>query len=234
MFKTRLLAASALLFSGLAGAQDWSGKGELGYVMVTGNTESEVLNVAAEVARNYNGWDNSVRFAAVSSENDGDKSGESYTLEGTTEYDLTERKYVFGNARYFEDRFDSFEEIYSIAGGMGYRAIKTEAMHWNVSVGLGYTHQKFEETGEDISGASFLVISNYSHSLTDTTDFTNDTRFEDTANNTFIQNIAGLSVAINSSLALKVGYEVRYNSNPAQADENTDTITSVNIVYKFK
>lgn len=233
MFKKQLIASTALLMSAFAQAQDWSGKGELGLVIVTGNTDSEVLNVAAEVARNFRGWDHAVKVTAISAEDDGEKSAESYSLEGTTQYDLTDRQYLFGNARYFEDKFDSFEEIYSVAGGIGYRAIKTEKMKWDISLGLGYIHQKLEQTGEDISGPSALAISKYSHKLTSTTDLTNDTRFETTADNTFVQNIIGFSVAINSALALKLGYEVRYNSDPDDADDNTDTITSVNIVYKF-
>ncbi len=233
MFKKQLIASSAILLSALTHAQDWSGKGELGLVIVTGNTESEVLNAAGEVARNFNGWDNALKATAISSKNDGEKNAESYSLEGTTQYDLTDRQYVFGNARYFEDKFDSFEAIYSVAGGIGYRVFKTPKMKWDVSLGLGYIHQVREETGEDISGPSGLAISRYSHKLTETTELTNDTRLETTADNTFLQNTIGVSVAINSALALKVAYEVRYNSDPDSVDKNTDTITSVNIVYKF-
>ena len=51
--------------------------------------------------------------------------------------------------------------------------------------------------------------------------------------NTFSRNEASLDVAINSTLALKLAYEIRYNSEPARVDKNLDTITKANIVYRF-
>jgi putative salt-induced outer membrane protein len=36
------------------------------------------------------------------------------------------------------------------------------------------------------------------------------------------------------SLALAVGYAVRYNSDPPPLSESTDTLTTINLVYNIK
>ena len=40
-------------------------------------------------------------------------------------------------------------------------------------------------------------------------------------------------VAMNDRFSLKAGILVRYNSDPAPGVDETDTITSVSLVYKF-
>ncbi len=232
-FVTAATAAGLLLASTLSAASDWKGVGEAGLVIVEGNSESQVLNANLTFENESEKWDHKLRLAATSAESDGEKDAESYTADWDTQYYLTERSFVFGDLRYFDDKFDSFEAIYSGAVGLGYRVVKTEAISWKTSAGAGYRQTELEETGEEQSGVNYLFISDYKHKLTDTTTLTNETRVEVSEDNTFTQNIFGLSVAINSSLAMKFAYELRYNSEPAEGDENTDSITSVNLVYNF-
>ncbi|GLS26781.1 YdiY family protein [Marinibactrum halimedae] len=213
--------------------KSWSGKGEAGMVIVEGNSESEVINAALEFSRKKGGWEHIARISAISAENDGEKDAESYLAEWTTKADFNARSFGYGETRYFEDRFDSYEGIVSIGLGAGYRVVMRDHVNWELSAGVGYRSTEFEETGEDQSGTTFLANSLYTHQLTETTFFSNDTRVESSSDNTFVQNILGLSVTINSQLAMKFGYETRYNSEAADEDENTDTITSVNLVYNF-
>ncbi len=247
-----LLGCASVLCVTSAFAEDWTGKGELGFVDVAGNTESRTLNAALTMEKAVDQWKHIAKLTALQSSSDGDDKSESYSAGWRSEYSFDERLYGFGDIRYFEDKFDSFDEIYTAAIGAGYRVILEDDIKWNVSAGIGYRDTTLntvtEEvrapitniiitprtvTHEDISGATLLLESDYKHKLSETTNFENYTRIEPTSDNTFAQNIAGLSVAINTALALKIGYDVRYNTDPAKGSKSTDRITSVNVVYSF-
>lgn len=213
--------------------QGWKGKGEAGLVIVSGNSESEVLNVGLEFSKTAGIWEHLTKLSAVRAESEGVDNAESFAAEWESKFSFSERTYGFGNIRYFDDKFDSYEGITTAGAGVGYRVLMDEDIKWELSAGLGYRTTELEVTGEDQSGATFLGGSKYLHKLTQTTSISNDTRVESTSDNTFVQNKFAVSVAINSALALKVAYDVRYNSDVAPGDDDTDTITSVNLVYNF-
>jgi putative salt-induced outer membrane protein len=67
-----------------------------------------------------------------------------------------------------------------------------------------------------------------------TTSWTNRLLIETGSNNTFTQWNTGLTVSMTDAFALKLGFELRNNSNiPPGDSEKTDTVTSVNLVYGF-
>ena len=49
-----------------------------------------------------------------------------------------------------------------------------------------------------------------------------------------MQNDIAVQVSMTDSLALAVGYAIRYNSNPPPLAENTDRTVTVNLVYNIK
>ena len=48
-----------------------------------------------------------------------------------------------------------------------------------------------------------------------------------------MQNDAGLQVAMSKKLALKIGYQVRHNSDVGPGVESTDQLVTTNLVYNF-
>jgi putative salt-induced outer membrane protein len=51
--------------------------------------------------------------------------------------------------------------------------------------------------------------------------------------NKYYQNDIGLSVSMTKKLAVKLGYQVRYNSDVQVGIKNTDTLATTNLVYNF-
>lgn len=231
-----------------AQADPWTGNGELGYVNVTGNTESETFTTKAKVTKEHGNWHHGAKINAIKSENEGEVQAESYEAGWRSEYSFTERFFGFGDIRYFDDKFDSFTEIYTGAIGLGYHIFNSDDLAWQISAGAGYratdeiiiiegpdpdSEDDDTELFEDIGSVSYLLESDYSQQLTESTKLENYTRVEIADDNTFSQNVTGLSVAINSTLALKLGYEVRHNSDPTPNFESTDRISTVTIVFNF-
>ncbi|MEO7199597.1 MAG: DUF481 domain-containing protein, partial [Dokdonella sp.] len=73
----------------------------------------------------------------------------------------------------------------------------------------------------------------FKHNFNETTAFENIFLVEAGSGNTFMQNDAGVAVSMNSKLALKVGYQVRRNSDVSPGTDKTDQMVTTNLVYKF-
>jgi len=54
------------------------------------------------------------------------------------------------------------------------------------------------------------------------------------SDNTYLQNDIGLEVSINGALALRLGYQVRHNSDVLPGTEKTDTLATVGLIYETK
>lgn len=206
---------------------------EAGLVLTSGNSDSQIVTVSGQLQRQQHNWLHTVNGDIYSAAYNSNRTAESYRLELMSRYDLPNQRYWFANARYFDDKFDSFKGIASAAAGAGFQPLNHRRARWDVFAGLGYSAQRRESNNADISGATFLGLSSYHYQLTDNTDVAIRSRFEYLPDNTYIRNTASLKVAINSTLSVRLGYELRYNARPDRADENIDTITKANLVYAF-
>ncbi|MFT6389673.1 MAG: putative salt-induced outer membrane protein [Cellvibrionaceae bacterium] len=226
------LGALTLPFS-LAHAEDWTGEGSAGIVIVSGNSDSETVNIGLVLSKKVDVWEHTFKFNANSSESDGDKSAESYLAAYIAKYNFDAKRFLWADLRYLDDKFDSFDGITTIGAGYGYRISDSDELKWNFSAGIGYRDTEIESRGEDISGVAFIGESDFTLKLSKTTEFIDVFRVEATADNSYFQNIAGISVAMSDVLSLKVTYDVRYNTDSAAGDTNTDSITAVSVVYKL-
>lgn len=203
-------------------------------ILVTGNAETKTANAGVALVRQVERWDNTFKLAANAAENNGEKNAESYLVAYNLKYNTNEKSFVFGDIRYRDDKFDSFSSITTVGGGAGYRFFDRETLGWFISGGLGYRDIKVEETNENISGGTFIGESDFRVQVSETTEFINTLRFEGNPDNTYIQSVTSLSVGINDTLSLRVVYDVRHNTDPEPNNVRTDTITSLNLVYKIR
>jgi len=223
-------------------ARTWTGKGEAGLVAASGNTDSENLNVGLNFKNEGEVWVHEFDFDIYQASSDSVDSADSLKADYTLKYNLTDRSYLFGNASYLDDDFDGFTEQSSITAGYGYKVIDTEPQAWEVGAGFGYRDTDelikmddgSEMVGKDLSGATIVLRSDYRHQLTANTEFIDKFKAEIGSDNSFIENDAALIVSMNEKFSLKAGLVIRHNTDPGPGSDDTDTITSMNLVYNFK
>ncbi len=240
--KSKLLAlAVSLCISNTAFAQGWKGQGEAGLVKASGNTESENANLGLKFSKEGNVWTNELAFSLLKTSADNVDSADSLSADYTLKRSLTERSNIFFNLSYLDDDFDGFTEQVGAAVGYGYKVIDTDPVGWELGAGVGYRDTSelllLEDgsrvEGDDLSGATFVVRSNYRNQLTDNTQFIDTFKAEIGSDNTFVENEAALVVSMNEKFALKAGLIIRHNTDPAEGFDDTDTISSVSLVYNF-
>jgi len=235
-----MLFCAALALAGTAAAQDpagqdeegWSGKGELGLVRTTGNSETESLHLKLGFVREGEKWRHRAGANALRADDTGVTTAERYGLEWQSDYKLTDRSWVLGALRYESDKFSAYDNQKTYTLGYGHMLLDNATHKLVGEVGVGYRDAELL-TGETETGTIFRGVVDYAWTVTDTTEFTNRFLVESGSDNTFMQNVAGLAVAINSRFAMKFAYEYRHNSDVTPGVDNTDTITSANLVYNF-
>lgn len=256
MSKTLLSVAlaTALLLPLGAQADGWTGAGEFGLAAARGNAKSENLNAKLQFGLEDDTWKDNFYLSALRSKGETkvvvggetlasyDLTANRYEAGASLGYKLDERSYIVGALRYERDDFAPFEYQAVLSLGYGYTALKTPTSELSFEVGPGYkrfrpvdaiaadgTLQRFGAEGEAV--ARGLV--NFKHSFSPTTAFVNTLLVEAGSDNTFLQNDAGLQVDMTNTLALKLGYQVRHNTDAAPGLRKTDQLFTTNLVYKF-
>lgn len=213
---------------------DFSGSGELGLVAARGNTETDTLNARLRLDYSRDRWNNESNFNMVHSRDSGETRANRFVLANKTEYDLNERSYVLGALRYDRDRFSDYRYQGTASLGYGYHLIDSERHRLKAEIGPGARWSEdrvTEETHTDFIIRGFL---GYGWTISENAGLTNRLLVESASENTFTENETAVTVAINSRLSLKAGFTVRHNSDVEPETKNTDTLTTVNIVYNFK
>lgn len=230
-----LMLSSPLLLAQEAAVEDdgWSGKGELGLVRTTGNTDTESLLMGLEFIKEQDKWRHRVLLAALNSKNSGNKTAERFGFEWQSNYKLDEKSWVLGSFRYESDKFSAFDNQQTLTVGYGRQLIDSEQTKLVGEIGMGYRDAELAVTGLGESDVIVRGLLDFSRAITDNSMFTNRFLVESGSNNTFYKNLLGVSVAMNDEFALKFGYEYRHNSDVPAGVDRTDTITSTNLVYNF-
>ena len=191
--------------------------------------------------------DNSTTPPTVSTVSNYEETANRYEGGASAGYKLDERSYIVGALRYENDDFSPFDYQAVVSIGYGYTALKNDTDELSFEIGPGYRRYRPVDTrvtaGDppvtvavkhdsqgDAVGRGLIA---YKHDFTDTTSLVDTLLVEAGQDNTFLQNDAGLQVAMSKKLALKVGYQVRHNSDVAPGIESTDQLITTNLVYNF-
>ncbi len=86
---------------------------------------------------------------------------------------------------------------------------------------------------DTVSEAVGRGLINYKYRLTDNTAVEDTLLIEAGSDNKYYQNDIGLSVSMTRKMALKLGYQVRYNSDVQPGTQSTDSLVTTNLVYNF-
>ena len=212
----------------------WEGTGEFGFVSTTGNTESEALNANLNFVLTRENWRHRFSGTALATSENGITDNERYTAEVQSDRRLNSKSWLFGAFRWDADKFGSYDPQVSLTAGYGRQLMKSEKHELKGEIGAGYRKLEERISGESSSEPIVRFILDDAWQIWATTIWTNRLLIESGSSNTFTQFNTGLAVSMTEKFALKLGFEARNNTKlPSGATEDTDTITSVNLVYNF-
>jgi putative salt-induced outer membrane protein len=223
---------------------DWTGKGEAGLVISSGNTETKTANAKLALARESGNWKNAFGLAGLYAADDVGRTAQRWEALTQSDYNFSPQTFWFGAARYEDDEFSGFQYQATLSTGLGRKFINVDRTKFTGTAGVGYkvleTRDAFDDAGvlitpgERETDAILRGTLDFDHKLTGNTTIINKFIVESGSNNTYLQNELSLQVKMMEALALAVGYAVRHNTDPPSGFEKTDTLTTINLVYEIK
>lgn len=224
----------------------WSGKGQAGYVMSRGNSDTDAANVKLDLNLLRNDWKHNLSLDGLFGRSAGITSAERWDARLQSDYTFDTHWFAFGALSYQDDRFSGFQYQASASGGVGYKFLDTQTTKLSVQAGVGFRSLRPELLVKDDAGAvvdrvplqteSEVVGTggiDFSHQFNASTKVTDKMIAESGSSNTSIRNDLALEVKMSKKLSLAAGFSVLENTNPPNGLKQADTITTLNVVYAF-
>lgn len=210
--------------------------GELsaGYIANGGNSETRSSNAKAQFGYVSGRWKNELKGSLQHARDDGDTTAERYSAGYKLDYSFTDNDYLFFTVDFDKDLFGGVRERLAEAVGYGRKLINTDRHKLDAEIGVGARQIRLQGVGAERE-SEFIGRANgqYRWILTETSEFSQRLMVESGDENTFTESISELKLSIIGNLFASLSYTVRNNSDVAPGLKKTDTVTAVNLSYKF-
>ncbi len=229
-------AITAASFSAQAADDDApkgvTGAAEFGMVLTSGNTENSNTTGKFEISNDLEQWLHSARLDFVSADADGTTTAERYLLNLKTNYKLEDDAFLFAGLTYDVDKFSGFDSQTTFVAGYGRKIVDTEKFTLSAEIGPGYRISEFENGGDESEGI-LHIGANAKYTINEASHFVGLLSIDAGSDQTITLLDLGYVNKLSSALALKIGFNVKNSSDVPIGTEDTDTITSVSLLYSF-
>ncbi|MCB4362423.1 DUF481 domain-containing protein [Hydrogenophaga taeniospiralis] len=245
-----LTSAAALLAPTLSQAQvtlipdgQWRYLLTAGANVSSGNNKAGSMNLAAEGAQQSpdDKWTWSAK--ADRAQNAGVATTERYGLRTQYDRDLSPDWFGFGSGETLRDKLANIAARYSLASGLGRHVWREDRGYFDVSVGLGYSHDRYV-TPTDIRGTprgtygrlELVLAEESSHRLTDTTSLRQKfSLYPDLRESGRYRAVldTGLTVAMTEAMNVTAGLSYRHDSKPGPDIKKGDAMFVTGVSFRL-
>jgi len=221
----------------------WNTSAELGAISTSGNTVGTSVTGKVDTKQETEKWSNEYILSGYFKDEqvtgaDGEKirerSAQRYSLSAKAGYKLLHDDHgkLFALATHVDDKFGAYTRYSTIGVGYSTQTYQSDNHTLDVEIGPGYFRgvrsEGHIETGMTIRGAASLKWK-----LSDSAQFRQNVSVERGTSNIHSMAETALLTKINSTMQMKAAYNIRNDTNVPADKKNTDTQTSVTLVYSF-
>jgi putative salt-induced outer membrane protein YdiY len=230
---------------------------ELGFLFKTGNTKSGDIKAGINLKHEKDQWLNLLAFNAIAKkietqdENGNDvfeSTDNKWDIAGQSNYSLEEggKNYLYGSAFYQQNKFNSFAYQTSASLGWGRHWLETETSSFFADIGPGV---KYDVIRAEEATATTLAVEEYSETAAivqaqalytkQINDFVEFKQYfvakqaVESEKNSYYRAETSLTTKLIESLQFKFSFLVEHDTEVEAGFENTNTETSVTLVYSF-
>lgn len=215
-----------------------AGEAELGATLTTGNTDTSSFKARLALKQELGDWENEYVFEGLYKEDTEEVTAKRYFLGVQGDYQINDLSYLFANTNYEVDPFTGYDFTSTTSAGYGYRFIDTDRISLKAEAGPGYIYQQLDEESalaegydSDDSVVAHAVI-DFQTKISDSSKF-QQKFIADWGSKLDARSETSLTANIVGALAMKFAVIVRYNSEPLDDKESTDTETNMTLLYAF-
>jgi len=230
---------------------------ELGFLFKTGNTKSGDIKAGINLKHEKDQWLNLLAFNAIAKkietqdENGKDvfeSTDNKWDIAGQSNYSLEEggKNYLYGSAFYQQNKFNSFAYQTSASFGWGRHWWETETSSFFADIGPGV---KYDVIRAEAATETTLAVEEYSETAAivqaqalytkQINDFVEFKQYfvakqaVESEKNSYYRSETSLTTKLIESLQFKFSFLVEHDTEVETGFENTNTETSVTLVYSF-
>jgi putative salt-induced outer membrane protein len=210
--------------------ENWSGSGQLGASVSTGNSETKTLTAGINLERDGLNWRHRADAIIDIVDNDGGTDQQRILAGYQIDYKISKSVYFWGRFEYEKNREAGIERRFAESAGIGWSAVNNDRVRWDLEAGPALRQTRFvtyDENSFAVRGASRFVWT-----LSPSTAFTNDTAiFWDSAGS--INNTTALTSKIFGALSARLSLNLAWEEEPPLGLEKLDTTSRITLVYDF-
>ena len=220
----------------------WFTSAELGAITTTGNTTGTSITGKIDARHETADWSNEYIVSGFFKEDeitddDGERyrqrSAERWALSAKAAYKLMKegsRAFVLGS--HVNDKFGAYTRYTSFAVGHGSQLYNSDTTALDVEIGPGYFAGQ-RETGETENGMTVRGAARFRWQVSPSAAFVQTLSVERGTSNVHSIAESSLSTKINDTMQMKAAFSARNDTNVPADKKNTDTQTSLTLVYSF-
>lgn len=220
----------------------WFTSAELGAISTSGNTNGTSVTGKIDARQELSNWSNEYiasgffkqdEYISEDGRRGSQRSAQRWALSAKAAFKLLgEGKRAFLLGSHVNDKFGAYTRYSSVAVGHGSQWYKSLDKTLDVEIGPGYFSGE-RATGEEESGMTVRGAAQFRWAVSPSAAFVQSVAVERGTSNTHSIAETALSTKINSTMQMKAGFSARSDSNVPAGKKNTDTQTSLTMVYSF-
>jgi putative salt-induced outer membrane protein len=230
---------------------EYTASAELGFLYKTGNTKSADIKAGFNLQHEKDKWRSVVAFNILAKKLEKEDAAGNEEFETTdnkwdiltqTNYTIGEegKNYLYGNLAYEQDKFSGFESQSSFSAGWGRHWYETEtsSLFADVGPGVQYDVTRATDTKASESNTSFIIQAQalYTHKFNDYVQFKQylvAKQATESGDNSIYKSETSITAQLIDSLQLKFALRIDYDTEVEPEFENTNTETSMTLIYSF-
>jgi len=224
---------------------------ELGFLYKTGNIKSADIRAGFNLRHEKNQWTSLAIFNLLAKKTEVIDANKDKTFETTdnkwdiltqTNYKLSgeSTNYLYGNLSYEQDKFSGFESQSSFSAGWGRNWYETKrtSLFADFGPGVKYDVLRPTTTAQNKSNTDFILQAQalYKHQFNDFVEFKQyliAKQATKSGENSVYKSETSVTAKLVGSLQLKFAIRIDYDTEVEEGFENTNTETSMTLVYNF-
>jgi putative salt-induced outer membrane protein len=214
----------------------WTGSLGLGWLATSGNSDTSSFGLDFGLDRKPEPWGLSFAARANRADNDGELTAENYFVAARAVRKINDRWEGFGGLQWSKDPFTGFDSQTIASAGATYIAISDDLQVLSFDAGLAYTWEDRVPPGGSIDYFGGVLGLYWERKLGASSKLTERLMFYpnfDTSSDWRLTSVTGIEAAVNSWLALRFGFDLRYRNEPIGDAESTDTTSTASVVFTF-
>ena len=217
--------------------EGWSGEGQIGGSITSGNTKDTGIAVGVRLAKDGLQWRHAIDALADFQRTNGVKTREAFRFGYEAEYVISESWYAYGLVQWQRDKFAGIGRRFTESLGIGHVLIDSPSLEFEIRGGPALRQTRFVATPtlpeRSLNRLNIRGSGLFAWNISDALRFTEEFGALAGSGNTTLYSRAALTAALTDVLSARLSFDVEHETNPPPGVVTTDTSTRASLVYDF-